>query len=60
MCVCVCVRACVRVRACMRARERACEKGFENSVYSDFCPVGNGVKQGGTLSPLLFNIYMTI
>ena len=28
------------------------------SIYSDFFSVGNGVKQGGKLSPLLFNIYM--
>ena len=25
------------------------------SIYSEFFPVGNGVKQGGKLSPLLFN-----
>ena len=28
------------------------------STYSDFFSVGNGAKQGGKLSPLLFNIYM--
>ena len=28
------------------------------AVYSDFFSVGNGVKQGGKLSPLLFYIYM--
>ena len=28
------------------------------STYSKFFPVGNGVKQGGKLSPLLFNVYM--
>ena len=28
------------------------------SIYSDFLSVGNGVKQGGKLSPLLFNIYI--
>ena len=28
------------------------------STYSEFFPVGNGVKQGGTLPPLLFNVYM--
>ena len=28
------------------------------STYSEFFLVGNGVKQGGKLSPLLFNIYM--
>ena len=27
-------------------------------TYSEFFPVGNGVKQGGKLSPLLFNVYM--
>ena len=27
-------------------------------IYSDFFSVGNGVKQGGKLSPLLYNIYM--
>ena len=28
------------------------------STHSEFFPIGNGVKQGGILSPLLFNIYM--
>ena len=28
------------------------------STYSEFFPVGNGVKQGGKLSPLLLNVYM--
>ena len=28
------------------------------STYSAFFPVRNGVKQGGKLSPLLFNVYM--
>ena len=28
------------------------------SCHSDFFNVGNGVKQGGKLSPLLFNIYI--
>ena len=28
------------------------------STHSDFFPIGNGVKQGGILSPLLFNVYM--
>ena len=28
-----------------------------NSISPDFF-VGNGVKQGGTISPILFNIYM--
>ena len=27
-------------------------------TYSEFFPVANGVKQGGKLSPLLFNVYM--
>ena len=28
------------------------------STHSDFFPIGNGVKQGGILSPLPFNVYM--
>ena len=28
------------------------------STHSEFFPIGNGVKQGGILSPLLFNVYM--
>ena len=28
------------------------------STHSDVFPIGNGVKQGGILSPLLFNVYM--
>ena len=28
------------------------------STHSEFCPIGNGVQQGGILSPLLFNVYM--
>ena len=28
------------------------------STYTQFFPVGNGVKQGEKLSPLLFNVYM--
>ena len=28
------------------------------SSYSDFCTSTNGVKQGGILSPLFFNVYM--
>ena len=28
------------------------------STHSECFPIGNGVKQGGILSPLLFNVYM--
>ena len=28
------------------------------STHSEIFPIGNGVKQGGILSPLLFNVYM--
>ena len=28
------------------------------STHSEFSPIGNGVKQGGILSPLRFNVYM--
>ena len=28
------------------------------STHSEFFPIGNRVKQGGILSPLLFNVYM--
>ena len=29
-----------------------------NSMLSSFFPIANGVKQGGVMSPVLFNVYM--
>lgn len=46
----------VRLLMYWYAHQRVCVRW--GSTYSEFFTVGNGVRQGGILSPLLFNVYM--
>ena len=49
-------RWCIRILCHWYCNQLLCVRW--ESVVSDFFPVNNGVRQGGIMSPLLFNFYV--
>ena len=57
LCACVCVRVCVC--ACVCACVCVCMRVCVGSTVTDRFEVWNGLRQGCTLAPTLFNIYFS-
>ena len=46
------------IRLLMDSFERQMARVMWNSHVSDYFSISNGVKQGGVISPVLFNLYL--